>query len=50
MVEDSPLQIGEIVKVVVFTNEEMIYYRASGHAYRTHHLAMEEHSEKMIFY
>jgi hypothetical protein len=38
MVEDSPLQIGEIVKVVVFTHDEMIFYRASGDAYRTHHL------------
>jgi hypothetical protein len=37
-VEDSPIHIGEILKVVVFTNEEMIFYRASGHAYRTHHL------------
>ena len=36
--EDRPLQIGEIVKVVVFTHDEMIFYRASGHAYRTHHL------------
>ena len=48
--EDNLINRGEILKVVVFTNEEMIYYRASGHAYRTHHLAMEEHSEKMIFY
>ena len=38
MVEDRPLQIGEIVKVVVFTHDEMIFYRANGHAYRTHHL------------
>jgi hypothetical protein len=37
-VEDRPLQIGEIVKVVVFTHDEMIFYRASGDAYRTHHL------------
>ena len=38
MVEDSPMQIGEIFKVVVFTDDEMIFYRASGDAYRTHHL------------
>jgi len=37
-VEDRPLQIGEIVKVVVFTHDEMIFYRAGGDAYRTHHL------------
>ena len=37
--EDSPLQIGEMFKVFVFTDDEMILYRASGHAYyRTHHL------------
>ena len=36
--EDSSLQIGEIVKVVVFTHDEMIFYRAGDHAYRTHHL------------
>ena len=36
--EDSPLQIGEIVKVVVFTHDEMIFYRPGGDAYRTHHL------------
>jgi len=37
-VEDRPLQIGAIVKVVVFTHDEMIFYRAGGDAYRTHHL------------
>ena len=36
--EDRPLQIGEIVKVVVFTHDEMIFYSASGDAYRSHHL------------
>ena len=36
--EDRPLQIGEMVKVVVFTHDEMIFYRAGGDAYRTHHL------------
>jgi hypothetical protein len=36
--EDNLINRGEILKVVVFTNEEMIYYRASGDAYRTHHL------------
>jgi hypothetical protein len=38
MVEESPLQIGDIFKVVVFTDDEMIFYNASGDAYRTHHL------------
>jgi hypothetical protein len=38
-VEDSPINIREILKVVVFTNEEMIFYRAGGNAYRTHHLS-----------
>jgi hypothetical protein len=37
-VEDRPLQSGEIVKVVVFTHDEMIFYRAGGDVYRTHHL------------
>jgi hypothetical protein len=37
-VEDSPINIGEILKVVVFANDEMIFYRAGGNAYRTHHL------------
>ena len=38
MVEESPLHIGDIFKVVVFTDDEMIFYNASGDAYRTHHL------------
>ena len=38
MVEDSPLPIGAMFKVVVFTDDEMIFYSASGDAYRTHHL------------
>jgi len=38
MVEESPLQIGAMFKVVVFTDDEMIFYRAGGDAYRTHHL------------
>ena len=39
MVEESPLHIGEMFKVFVFTDDEMIFYRARGHAYyRTHHL------------
>jgi hypothetical protein len=37
-VEESPLHIGEMFKVVVFTDDEMIFYRASGNAYRAHHL------------
>ena len=36
--EESPLQIGGIFKVVVFTDDEMIFYSASGNAYRAHHL------------
>ena len=39
MVEESPLQIGDMFKVFVFTDDEMIFYSASGNAYyRTHHL------------
>ena len=39
MVEESPLHIGEIFKVVVFTDDEMIFYRDIGDDYyRTHHL------------
>jgi hypothetical protein len=39
MVEESPLHLGEIFKVFVFTDDEMILYRASENAYyRTHHL------------
>ena len=39
MVEESPLHIGEIFKVFVLTDDEMIFYSASGDAYyRTHHL------------
>ena len=39
MVEERPLHIGEKFKVFVFTDDEMIFYSASGHAYyRTHHL------------
>ena len=39
MMEESPLHIGETFKVFVFTDDEMIFYSASGHAYyRTHHL------------
>ena len=41
MVEESPLHIGEMFKVFVFTDDEMIFYRASGDAYyRAHHLFM----------
>jgi hypothetical protein len=32
-VEDSPLQIGDMFKVVVFTDDELIFYSASGDAY-----------------
>jgi hypothetical protein len=39
MVEESPLQIGDMFKVVVFTDDEMILYSASENAYyRTHYL------------
>ena len=39
MVEESPLHIGEMFKVFVFTDDEMIFYRASENAYyRTHYL------------
>ena len=41
MVEESPLQIGEMFKVFVCTDDEMIFYRAGGDAYyRAHHLCM----------
>jgi hypothetical protein len=38
MVEESPLQIGDMFKVVVFTDDEMIIYSAGDAYYRTHHL------------
>jgi len=38
VVEDNPLQIGAMFQVVVFTDDELIFYSASGDAYRTHHL------------
>ena len=31
--EDRPLQIGDMFKVVVFTDDEMIFYSASGNAH-----------------
>jgi hypothetical protein len=33
MVEESPLHIGDMCKIVVFTDDEMIFYSASENAY-----------------